>query len=179
MAFSQNNIDRIRFDDPVTLLTEQNRRLLDKSWAGYFSREIFPKIDEARFAVLFCEERKGRYNVSVNHIVSMLILKELLRMTDGGIVQSVTFDLRFKYALNCTNNPNSPVSASSLARFRAKAAAYKRKTGADLIAEEYEALKEPLTKMIGRYRMKPAAGGRLASFTARSGKNINRNKSGI
>ena len=164
MAFAQNNIDRIRFDDPVTLLTKQNAKLLERGWAGYFSREIFTAINEQRFAVLFSEEKRGRYNASVNYIVSMLILKDMFRLKDSAVVQAVTFDLRFKYALNCSSIPNSPASAPSLARFRKKVAAYKRKTGIDLLEEEYNALGEPIRIMLSRYRIKPAAGSRIAVF---------------
>ncbi len=164
MAFSQNNISTIRFDDPVTLLTKQNKAILERSWAGCFAREIFPLINEKRFAVLFCEERKGRYNTSVNYIVSMLILKELFKLTDNAVVQAAVFDLRFKYALNCSSVPNSPVSAPSLARFRRKIAAYKKKTGVDLLDEEYLALKEPILKLIKRYRIKPLGNGKIVKI---------------
>ena len=100
----------------------------------------------------------------------MLILKDMFKLTDSGVVQSAVFDLRFKYALNCSSLPNSPVSAPSLARFRTKVSAYKRKTGVDLLEEEYNSLQEPLRNMLKRYRIKPAAGSRLAAFKPQQAK---------
>ena len=58
----------------VSSLRADQQKLLDESWAGAFYRELFCRIDERPFAVLYSDEA-SRPNVPVNVMVGLEVLK--------------------------------------------------------------------------------------------------------
>jgi hypothetical protein len=102
MSFLENNSTQITFDDSTISLTERERKFLDKPWAKSFATNIFPAINEDHFAVLY-SDKASRPNTPVNIIISSLILKALLGLTDDEIVESLMFDIRFQYAMHTTS----------------------------------------------------------------------------
>jgi len=154
MAFSRNQINKIRFDDPVTFLTKAQRAYLDKSWAGYFATEIFPKIDESRYEVLY-SANAGRYNTPINQMVSLLILKDLTNLRYVNLLNEVALDLRYKYALCCTDKVDSPAGASTLSNLRNRIRQYKNKTGIDLYQSTLSDIRPQLDELIAKYKFKP------------------------
>ena len=161
MAFTRNKIYRIRFDDPLQSLTKEQRAYLDAGWAGYFAREIFPRIDESHFSPLYSANRRGRYNKPVNHLVGLLLIKDITGFSDHALLCESVLDLRYKYALCCTDLVDAPATAAALSRFRHHINAYKRKNGRDLLLEEYLLLKEHLAALVHTYKIKPRPGCRL------------------
>ena len=77
MSFVKNDYEQLTLNDPVFGLTKREKRFLDSSWATQFADEIFPKIDEAPFSVLY-SDKASRPNTPVNVIVGALLLKEFL-----------------------------------------------------------------------------------------------------
>ena len=63
------------------MMTEREKRYLEKSWAKVFAEEIFPKIDEKPFAPMYSSV-DSRPNTPVNVTVGALMLKELTNMSD-------------------------------------------------------------------------------------------------
>lgn len=161
MAFSKNNVENIRFDDPFLHLTKKNQAYLEQTWAGFFAAEIFPKIDETRFAPLYSGTHIGRYNNPVNQLVGCLLLKELFHFSDRQLAAETALDLRYKYALHCTDKSGSVLTAAALSKFRNRNSAHKRKTGTDLLLEEYRALREPLSAFIKKYKITPRKNTKL------------------
>jgi hypothetical protein len=74
---------------------------LDKTWAGPFQRKVLPLLfaAEDKFAALYCDDN-GRPNWSIAHRLGILLLQELLDLTDQEVLDSVTFDVRLQYALD-------------------------------------------------------------------------------
>ena len=101
MSFKTNDCQQITFNDALWGLTDREKRMLEKSWAKPFAERIFPLIDESKFACLY-SDKASRPNTPVNICVGALILKELFNMTDGEMVESLMFDVRFQYALHTT-----------------------------------------------------------------------------
>ena len=132
MAFVTNDKQQITLSDSTFNLTQREKKFLENSWAKYFAEEIFPKIHEEDFAVLY-SNKASRPNTPVNIIVGALILKEFLGDTDDELVQSLMFDVRYQYALHTTSFDEQPLSDRSLSRFRARCLAYETETGIDLI----------------------------------------------
>lgn len=161
MAFTKNKLENIRFDDPILHLTKKNLAYLEKSWAGFFAAEIFPRINEGRFSVLYNTHHAGRYNNPINQIVGCLLLKELFRLSDEQLAAETALDLRYKYALHCTDKNGSVLTAAALVKFRNRNSAYRKKTGTDLLAEEYRALGEPLRIFMKKYKTTPRANTKL------------------
>ena len=75
MAFVANRNQQISFDDSTFGMSDRERRFLQKSWSEAFSKHIFPKINEDRFAVLYSDNPASRSNTPVNIIIGMFILK--------------------------------------------------------------------------------------------------------
>ena len=107
--------------------------MLEKSWAKPFAEKIFPKIDESRFICLY-SDKASRPNTPVNVCAGALILKELLNLTDDEMVESLAFDVRFKYALHTTSFEEQPLSDKTLSRFRKRCYTYELATGTDLLS---------------------------------------------
>lgn len=74
MSFVTNDttIQQLSFTDSFHFLTKREQRMLEKSWAKYFADEIFPKIDEKPYAVLY-SPKDSRPNTPVNVQIGALI----------------------------------------------------------------------------------------------------------
>ena len=142
-----NNSQQISIFDAASNLTERELKMLDKSWAKYFSERVFPLIDEAPFSVLY-SKRPSRYNTPVNVTIGALIIKEIFGLTDEEIVEALPFDIRYQYALHTTSFDEQPLNDRTLGRFRARCNAYEESTGIDLIHECVAALSVELAKLM-------------------------------
>ena len=143
MAFVTNEIQQMSFNDSLNGLTERERRMLEKSWAEGFSKRVFPAINEGRFSVLYSDNPASRPNTPVNVIYGALLLKEMYGLTDEEIMEQVTFNIQYQYALHTTSFEEQPLSDRSLSRFREKVYEYaEAHDGRDLIHEETCALAE-------------------------------------
>lgn len=132
MSFSSNTSQQISIFEATTNLTSRELKMLDKSWAKYFSEIIFPAIDEEPFQVLY-SKRPSRYNTPVNVIIGALIIKEIFGLTDEEMVETLPFDIRYQYALHTTSFEEQPLNDRTFGRFRARCNTYEESTGIDLI----------------------------------------------
>ena len=149
MAFVANRNQQISFDDSTFGMSDRERRFLQKSWSEAFSKHIFPKINEDRFAVLYSDNPASRSNTPVNIIIGMFILKELFSHTDDDLLETMLFDVRYQYALHTTSFAEQPVSDRTLSRFRERLYAYEQETGIDLMKDEMESLADAFVTMLG------------------------------
>ena len=147
MAFKKNSHQQINFNDSFHNLTDREKKFLEKSWAKAFGDEIFYKIDEEPFEVLY-SDKPSRPNTPVNVIIGSLLLKELLNLTDDELVESLMFDIRYQYALNTTSFEEQPLSDRSLSRFRERVLAYEEQTGIDLMKNCILELSSELAKLM-------------------------------
>ena len=70
--------------DTVQRLPEKVRGRLEASWADTFYHEVFCRIDESPFAVLYSEE-PSRTNSSINTLVAAEMLKSGFGWSDEGL----------------------------------------------------------------------------------------------
>jgi hypothetical protein len=126
--------------DPLDQMPKYLRRLLEKGWTNDFREQIFPYINEHRFAVLYSKYSASRPNSPINVVIGLLILKEIMQLSDEELIGSLHFDNRYQYALNTMHLPVQPVSINTLTNFRERLAKYLAKTGIDLIKQEVEDL---------------------------------------
>ena len=131
MSFRCNDSQQISMNDRLLHLTNREKKVLEKSWAKVFADEIFPAIDESRFAVLY-SEKASRPNTPVNVIVGALIIKELFDYSDDELVENLMLDLHLQYALHTTGFEEQPLSDKSLSRFRKRCYDYESLHGVDL-----------------------------------------------
>lgn len=149
MSFSFNPADtqQLSLWDSYESLTDREKRFLDKSWAKVFSEKIFPKIDEAPYAVLY-SQNASRPNTPVNVMIGALILKEFTGLSDDGIYTSLMFDIRYQYALHTTSFMEQPMSDRTLGRFRERCLSYERQTGVDLLHDTITSLSQEMAEMM-------------------------------
>lgn len=140
--------EQVSFYDPWAILTERERRFLDKSWAKYFADHIFPLIDERPYAVLY-SNNDSRPNTPVNVQIGALILKEFSGLSDEELLMSMLFDIRYRYALHTTGYAEQPMSDRTLGRFRARCIAYENETGIDLLQQTIDSLSHEIATLMG------------------------------
>ena len=134
MSFRGNAAQQLTICDILLALTLRELSALDLSWAKAFGDEVFPAIDESRFACLYSDVA-SRPNTPVNVIVGALILKEYFSLTDDGVVHALMFDVRWRYALHTTSFAEQPLSDKTLSRFRRRLLDHEEATGEDLLKQ--------------------------------------------
>ena len=97
--FRENN-QNLQFDflDPFQQMGEKMRQELEASWAGTFYREIFCRIDETPFAVLYSDQ-PSRPNSAINVLVGSEILKAGFGWSDEELWDQLRFNLQARFAL--------------------------------------------------------------------------------
>ena len=147
MSFFTNPSQQLCLDDSTFHLTDRERKTLENSWAKVFADEIFPKIKEEPFRVLYCADN-GAPNTPVNILVGASIIKELFDYSDDDIVEGLQLDVRLQYALHTTSFAEQPLSDKSLQRFRRRCYAYERECGNDLMHTCIISLSKEIAKVM-------------------------------
>ena len=146
-AFNSATEQQLSLWDSYDSLTPREKQALEKSWAKVFAEKIFPKIDEAPYAVLY-SDIASRPNTPVNVIIGALILKEYTGQSDDDIKASLMFDVRYQYALHTTSFIEQPLSDRTLGRFRERCITYEKQTGIDLLHDTITSLSEEMASMM-------------------------------
>lgn len=131
MSFKTNEVDQLSLFDSFSNLTAREQKALENSWAKVFAEEVFPKINEKPFAVLY-SDKASRPNTPVNVIIGACIIKELFDYSDDEMVEGLMLDLRLQYALHTTSFEEQPLSDKTLSRFRRRCYDYEQTHGVDL-----------------------------------------------
>jgi hypothetical protein len=134
-------------DDPFMNIPKSIVENLRKSWADDFYNDIFLSINEDRFSVLYGSQY-SRPNKPVNILVSLLILKELHRLTDDQRMGSLYFDYRYQYALGISDFEKESICINTITNFRQRLVEHESKTQEDLLKQETDALSQKLAAVI-------------------------------
>lgn len=148
MSFKTNDVQQLTLFDSFLNLTPREKKALENSWAKIFAEEIFPKIDERPFEVLY-SEKASRPNTPVNVILGACIIKELFDYSDDEIVEGLMLDLRLQYALHTTSFKEQPLSDKTLSRFRCRCYKYEQEHGVDLYKNAICDYNKEIAKMMG------------------------------
>ena len=147
MSFRANDCQQISLLDSFSGLTTREQKALENSWAKVFADEIFPKIDEERFSVLY-SNKASRPNTPVNVIIGALIIKELFDLSDDEMVENLMLDPRYQYALHTTSFAEQPLSDKTLSRFRKRCYDYESTHNVDLYHDCITDLGSKIAKMM-------------------------------
>lgn len=112
-------------------LPDRSLQVLKGSWADTFRREVFLRIPEDSFQVLY-DPDPSRPNVPVNILVGLDILKENRGWSDEELYEHFLFDLQVRYALGCDNFGEGDFDIRTLYYFRQRVSEYALKTGENL-----------------------------------------------
>lgn len=121
----------------VNDLPERSLKYLKNSWAETFRREVFLRIPEDRFAVLY-DPDPSRPNVPVNILVGLNVLKEWHGWSDEEMYEHFLFDLQVRYALGCDTFGDGDFDLRTMYYFRKRLSEHALKTGENLIQVAFE-----------------------------------------
>jgi hypothetical protein len=118
-------------------LPEKQRLILDKSWSGTFYREVFCRIDEDPFSVLFVDF-PSRPNAPINEIIGLEIIKAGQGWTDEEMWHHYMFDLQTRYALGLEQIGEVHFEIRTVYNFRQRLSRYMQETGINLLEQAFE-----------------------------------------
>lgn len=125
--------------DTVNQMSPVMRRRLEGSWAEIFYRDIFCKIDESIFQVLY-SEKYSRPNTPVNVLVGAELLKSWFRWTDEELFEQCAFNIQVRYALGERSFEGELFSERTLYYFRCALSEHMRQSGVNLMEEVFKSL---------------------------------------
>ncbi len=98
-------------------LSPKSRNKLKNSWAELFKNEVLPILfrNEDQYAVLY--GKTGRPNFSVARLLGLCLLQEWNDLSDQQALDSFSFDIRWRYALDVSDQEDY-LSRRSLVEFR-------------------------------------------------------------
>jgi len=105
-----------------TQLSPSLRKRLKTSWAHLFKTEVLPILyrNEDRYAMLY--GKTGRPNFSVARVLGLCLLQEFSKLSDQQALDTFSFDIRWRYALEVSDEEDY-LSRRSLVEFRRRLAA--------------------------------------------------------
>jgi hypothetical protein len=109
---------------------------LEASWAGTFYREIFVRLDEKPFAVLYSDEA-SRPNIPINVLVGLETLKSGFGWSDEEMDENFCFDLQVRYALGYRQLSEGHFELRTVYNFRQRLSNHMQATGEDLLAQAF------------------------------------------
>jgi hypothetical protein len=121
----------------VNELPTRSLKILKGSWAATFREEVFQRIHEERFAVLYAT-CPSRPNVPVNVLMGLEILKSGFGWSDEELYAHFLFDLQVRYALGCDNYGEGDFDLRTLYYFRQALSRYALGTGINLVTLTFE-----------------------------------------
>jgi len=120
----------------VNELPARSLKILQGSWAATFREEVFLRIREDRFAVLYAN-CPSRPNAPVNVLLGLEILKGWFGWSDEALYGHFLFDLQVRYALCCDNFGEGDFDMRTLYYFRRAVSEYALKEKTNLIQQAY------------------------------------------
>ena len=113
------------------------QEMLERSWAEVFRREVFERLDEKPFAILYAEE-DSRPNVPVNVLLCLEVLKSGFGWTDEQMYETFIFDLQVRYAVGYSNLGEGYFAIRTLYNFRDRLSQHMQTTGENLMEQAFE-----------------------------------------
>ncbi len=148
-------------------LTRKQRKRLEQSWAGTFRREVFSRLDESPFAVLYADA-PSRPNIPVNVLVGLETLKAGKGWSDEEMHDEFSFDHQVRYALGYENLGEGEFDVRTLYNFRHRLNDHMCRTGENLIDQ---AFRQVTDAQVEAFQLKT---GRLRMDTTQIASNIRR-----
>jgi len=118
-------------------LPEKIQRRLESSWAVTFYNQIFVRIDESRFAVLYSDE-PSRPNIPINVLVGLEILKSGFGWSDEEMYDHFCFDLQVRRALGYRDLGEGHFELRTVYNFRLRLTEHMQETGENLFEQVFE-----------------------------------------
>jgi len=121
----------------VNDLPDNRRKLLEDSWATVFYHDLFSRLNEELFAILYVD-CPSRPNVPVNWLIGLEVLKAGFGWSDEELYHRFNFDLQVRYALGLHDINEGDFGLRTLYYFRERLSRYMQETGSNLLDEAFE-----------------------------------------
>jgi len=121
----------------IDALPPKLREQLEASWAGTFYGEVFVRLDEAPFAVLYSDEA-SRPNIPINVLVGLETLKSGFGWSDEEMYENFCFNLQVRYALGHRKLDEGHFELRTVYNFRQRLSEHRQASGADLMTQAFE-----------------------------------------
>jgi hypothetical protein len=121
----------------VQQLPQRQRERLEQSWAGVFYREVFCRLKEGAFAVLYAE-CPSRPNVPVNVLVGLEWLKSGFGWSDEELYDAFLYNVQVRYALGYHELGEGEFDLRTLYYFRQRLSHYMQEQGVNLLDQAFE-----------------------------------------
>jgi hypothetical protein len=136
--FRENKVYRQQSSSSAQqLLPKKLRERLEQSWAQTFYDEIFCRIAEKPFAVLYSRQ-PSRPNAPINVLVGVEILKAGFGWSDEELYEQVCFNLQVRHALGLDDLSIQVFDIRTLYNFRRRVREYAQETGTNLLQQAFE-----------------------------------------
>lgn len=128
-----------RLFDITSSLSAGQKSMMESSIEHSFFSNIFCKIDEKEFEVLY-STTKSRPNVPVNRLVGALILRHLKNWSYDELFKNLNFNILIRHALGVNDIGEAMFSAASIFNFQNRVINYYVESGRDLLTEVFDSL---------------------------------------
>lgn len=130
------------------MMPENLQKRFEKSWAKGFYEDVFCRVDETIFSVLY-SDKVSRPNLPVNLYVSLEILKELFGLSDEELLDRFHFDNLFIFAMGLNRIGERTISERAFYYMRRRVVDYEEKTGINLFEKVFVKLKDDYIEKFG------------------------------
>jgi hypothetical protein len=127
-------------------LSPSLRSRLESSWAQVFREQVLPILmrKEGDYALLY--GKTGRPNFSVARLLGLCLLQEWNDLSDQEALDAYSFDIRWRYALDASDEEDY-LSRRSLVEFRRRLA--DKDPGMKLIRTVFDGIRDTAIKSLG------------------------------
>jgi hypothetical protein len=121
----------------IDSLPDRPRKRLDDSWAGTYYHQVFVRIDEEPFSVLYADD-PSRPNTPINVLVSLDTLKSGYGWSDEEMHDHFSFDVQVRYALGYRDLSEGHLALRTVYNFRKRVTRHMEETGENLYERAFE-----------------------------------------
>lgn len=134
----------------VQQLPERQRERLERSWAGVFFHEVFCRLNEEPFAVLYAD-LPSRPNVPVNLLVGLECMKSGFGWSDEELYDAFLYNIQVRYALGYQELGEGEFDLRTLYYFRQRLSRYSQEAGINLLDQAFEQITD---KQLAAFELK-------------------------
>ncbi len=128
-------------------MSDALKKRFENSWAKDFHEDVFCKIDETIFEVLF-SDKYSRPNTPINIYVSLEILKETFGLSDEELLDRFHFDNLFILAMGLNCIDEKTISERAFYYMRKRVVDYEEETGINLFDKVFSNLRDDSIKKL-------------------------------
>ncbi|MCJ7737435.1 MAG: transposase [Anaerolineae bacterium] len=137
---NKQHLQKLMFGS-INSLPEKILKRLEASWAGTFYEQVFVRIDEDRFGLLY-SDKPSRPNIPVNVLVGVEILKSGFGWSDEEMYDHFCYDIQVRLALGYRDLSEGHFELRTMYNFRQRLTQHMQETGENLFGQVFEQISD-------------------------------------